>query len=40
MLPPGSEISVQRERGDWVYAILPNDLRGWIPAKNIEQVRL
>ena len=39
-LPAGSEIQVEQERGDWVYALLPNNLRGWIPAKNIELVRL
>jgi tetratricopeptide (TPR) repeat protein len=39
-LPPGSEIKVLSTRGDWIYAALPNDLRGWIPAKNAEQVRL
>ena len=39
-LPPGSEIKILSMRGDWVYAALPNDLRGWIQAKNAEQVRL
>ena len=39
-LPPGSEIKILSTRGDWVYAALPNDLRGWIPAKDAEQVRL
>jgi tetratricopeptide (TPR) repeat protein len=39
-LPPGSEIKILSTRGDWVYAALPNNLRGWIPAKNAEQVRL
>jgi tetratricopeptide (TPR) repeat protein len=39
-LPPGSEIKVLSTRGDWIYAALPNHLRGWIPAKNAEQVRL
>src|SRR5882724_8275993 len=39
-LPEGSEIRVLSTRGDWVYAALPNNLRGWIPAKNAEQVRL
>ncbi len=38
-LPPGSEIKILSMRGDWVYASLPNDLRGWIPAKNAEPVR-
>jgi tetratricopeptide (TPR) repeat protein len=39
-LPPGSEIKILSTRGDWMYAALPNDLRGWIQAKNAEQVRM
>ncbi|MEY2482861.1 MAG: hypothetical protein QOK24_1389 [Verrucomicrobiota bacterium] len=39
-LPPGSEIKLLSERGDWIYAALPNDLRGWIPAKAVQRVRL
>lgn len=39
-LPPGSEINILSTRGEWIYAALPNDLRGWIPAKNAERVRL
>lgn len=39
-LPPGSEIKILSTRGDWVYAALPNNLRGWIPAKNAELVRM
>ena len=39
-LPAGSEIKILRTRGDWVYAVLPNDLRGWIPAQSAERVRL
>jgi tetratricopeptide (TPR) repeat protein len=39
-LPPGSEVKILSTRGDWVYAALPNNLRGWIPAKSMEQVRL
>ena len=39
-LPPGSEIKILRRRGDWIYAVLPNDLRGWIPEKSAETVRL
>jgi tetratricopeptide (TPR) repeat protein len=39
-LPPGSEVKIASERGDWVYATLPNNLRGWIPAKSVETVRL
>ena len=39
-LPPGSEIKILSTRGDWMYAALPNDLRGWIQSKNAEAVRL
>jgi tetratricopeptide (TPR) repeat protein len=39
-LPPGSEIKILSTRGDWIYAALPNSSRGWIPAKDAEQVRL
>ena len=39
-LPPGSEIKILSTRGDWIYAALPNDLRGWIPAGSAERVRL
>ena len=40
LLPAGSEITVLSERGDWIYAALPNDQRGWIPAASAERVRL
>ena len=39
-LPPGSEIKVLSQRGDWLYAALPNDLRGWIPATSAQFVRM
>ena len=39
-LPPGSEIKILSVRGDWMYADLPNNLRGWIPSKDAEQVLL
>src|SRR5207244_3624947 len=39
-LPAGSEIKILSTRGDWMYAALPNDLRGWIQTKYAEQVRL
>jgi tetratricopeptide (TPR) repeat protein len=39
-LPPGSEVKILSTRGDWIYAALPNNLRGWIPAKYAQQVRL
>jgi hypothetical protein len=39
-LPAGSEIKIVSQRGDWIYAALPNNLRGWMPANSVEQVRL
>ena len=39
-LPAGSEVEVLSRRGDWVYALLPNNLRGWIPTASVEQIRL
>src|SRR5437764_13512159 len=39
-LPSGSEVKILSTRGDWIYAALPNNLRGWIPAKEAQQVRL
>lgn len=39
-LPAGSEVQVLSQRGDWIYAILPSNLRGWMPAKSAELVRM
>jgi tetratricopeptide (TPR) repeat protein len=39
-LPAGSEVNIVSERGDWIYAALPNNLRGWVPAKSVTRVRL
>ncbi len=39
-LPAGSEIKVLSTRGEWIYAALPNQLRGWILAASAERVRL
>jgi hypothetical protein len=39
-LPAGSEIKILSKRGDWIFAALPNNLRGWITAKSAEPVRL
>ena len=39
-LPPGSAIKVLSKRGDWVFAALPNNLRGWVQAKDAEAVGL
>jgi tetratricopeptide (TPR) repeat protein len=40
VLPAGSEIKILSERGDWIYAALPNEQRGWIPAANAQRVRM
>lgn len=40
VLPAGSEVQVLSTRGDWTYAALPNNLRGWIPTDSVETVRL
>ena len=40
VLPPGSEIKILSTRGAWIYAALPNDLRGWIPDNSAERVQL
>ena len=40
LLPAGTEIKILSERGDWVYAALPNDQRGWIPTSSAERVRM
>jgi tetratricopeptide (TPR) repeat protein len=40
VLPAGSKIRILSTRGDWIYAALPNDLRGWIPAQSAVPVRL
>ena len=39
-LPPGTQIKILSTRGDWIYAALPNNLRGWLPAKSAGLVRL
>ena len=39
-LPAGSEIQIVSQRGDWIYAVLPNNLHGWMPANSVEAVRL
>jgi len=40
VLPAGSEIKIASRRGDWIYAELPNNLRGWMPATSAEPVRM
>ncbi len=39
-LPAGSEVKILNTRGDWAYAALPNNLRGWIPANSAERIPL
>src|SRR5579864_2956187 len=39
-LPAGSEIKIVSQRGDWIYAALPNDLHGWMAANSAEQIRM
>ena len=39
-LPAGSEIKILSIRGDWSYAALPNNLRGWLPTRSAEPVRM
>ena len=39
-LPAGSEVQILSQRGDWIYALLPNNLSGWMPAKSAELVRM
>jgi tetratricopeptide (TPR) repeat protein len=39
-LPAGSEINILSERGDWIYAELPNEQRGWIPSSSAQRVRM
>jgi hypothetical protein len=38
-LPAGSEIQIVSQRGDWIYAALPSNLHGWMPANSAEKVR-
>ncbi len=33
-LPAGSEIQVLTKRGDWIYAQISDDLRGWLPGES------
>jgi tetratricopeptide (TPR) repeat protein len=40
VLPAGSEVVILQRRGEWDYAMLPNNQRGWIPTTAIERVRL
>jgi tetratricopeptide (TPR) repeat protein len=37
-LPPGSEVRVIRESGQWRYSEIPGELRGWIRADALEPV--
>ncbi|MEP6708695.1 MAG: tetratricopeptide repeat protein [Verrucomicrobiota bacterium] len=40
VLPAGSEIKILSTRGDWIYAALPNQLRGWVQTNTVALVRL
>jgi tetratricopeptide (TPR) repeat protein len=40
VLPAGSQVKILSKRGEWVYAALPNNRSGWIPAASAEPVRL
>lgn len=37
-LPPGSEVRILQVAGQWIYAAIPGDLRGWIRRDDLEQV--
>ena len=39
-LPAGSRVQVLRERGEWLYCMLPGQKPGWIARPAIERVRL
>src|SRR5262249_54938306 len=39
-LPAGSGIQILSHRGGWIYAALPNNLRGWMPESSAEPVRM
>jgi tetratricopeptide (TPR) repeat protein len=39
-LPPGSRVRVLSERGEWVYCELPSASRAWLPAADVQLVRL
>jgi tetratricopeptide (TPR) repeat protein len=39
-LPPGSELKIEEQRGEWAYAFLPNGMHGWVPLRTIDFVRL
>jgi hypothetical protein len=39
-LPAGSRVQILRERGEWLYCMLPGQKPGWIPRPAVERVRL
>lgn len=39
-LPAGSRVQVVSERGEWIYCRLPGDALGWLPAADLQRVRL
>lgn len=38
-LRPGSEVAALSRRGGWVYALLPDGGRGWLPAEQVAAIR-
>jgi tetratricopeptide (TPR) repeat protein len=39
-LNAGSQVRVLSERGEWTYCELPGNRRGWVPAGQLEEVRI
>lgn len=39
-LPAGSRVQILRERGEWLYCMLPGQKPGWLPRPAVERVRL
>lgn len=37
-LPPGSEVRIIQQTGQWRYVDIPGELRGWVRAEQIEPV--
>lgn len=37
-LPPGSEVRILQRSGNWCYAEIPGDIRGWIRSESLEPV--
>jgi hypothetical protein len=39
-LPPGSQVRILAERGQWTYCMLPGQGRGWVPSGSVQCVRI